>query len=449
MNLKELEITVLGLGESGFSAANFLLEKGAKVKISEIQSNPGLQKKLRVLERKGAVGELGKHSEGFVFPSQLLVTSPGIPPQLPILKQAREQKIPVIGDLELASSFCRAPIVAVTGTNGKTTTAKLIAHLLRKKVKVFEVGNIGTPFSSCVNKIDENSWVIMEISSFQLQNIKTLRPFISLILNITPDHLDYHSDMREYRKCKERIFLNQNREDFTILNADDRLSYGLRKKTHCEKYYFSTKKEVQRGVYTQEGQIFGLNGKGKERIADLSNFNLPGTHNLENCLAAICVAYVIGMSKKDISEGLKSFKGLEHRIEKVATLRGIEFINDSKATNIDAVIKAIQAHPAPLILILGGKEKGNDYSPLKELIKERAKFILLIGENKQKISRSLGGIVPEQKCACLEEAVQVAYEKASAGDQVLFSPGTSSFDMFRDYKHRGEVFKEIVKDLRS
>ena len=449
-NIKRgLEVTVLGLGKSGFAAANFLLEKGAKVKVSEIQDSPSLREKLAALERRGAVGELGMHSENFVFSSQLLVVSPGISPHTPILKRAEEQNIPVIDELELGCCFCNAPIIAVTGTNGKSTTVKLIAHLLRRKVEVFEVGNVGIPFSGCVDKISRNSWVVMEISSFQLQRIKTLRPFISLVLNITPDHMDYHSDMEEYLRCKERIFLNQNGEDFAILNADDPLSYSLRKKVPSDRYYFSTRKRVKQGVYVEDNRVFECDGKGKVEISDLDNFSLTGTHNLENCAAAVCAAHVIGLPRVDISEGLKSFRGLEHRTEKVATVRGIEFINDSKATNIDAVARAIQAHQSPLILILGGKEKGNDYSVLKELVKEKVKLLLLIGENKKHISQSLSDVVSCRECASLQAGVQAAYERAVSGDKVLFSPGTSSFDMFRDYEHRGEVFKQIVKKLRS
>ncbi len=389
----------------------------------------------------------------FILSSQLIVISPGVRSDLPILEDARRRKIPVISEIELAYQFCPCKIVAVTGTNGKTTTVKLIAHLLKEKFKVYECGNLDIPveipFSSIAEKLNPEDIVVLEVSSFQLQNTISFRPNISLILNITPDHLNMHKDMADYVNAKTKIFSNQRDEDFTILNYSDPYLLEMKDKIHSHIYYFSLNKPILKGTYINSGDIvFSENGKA-ETICRKDVFPLLGDHNLENCLAGVVVARLLGLNKSQIEKGLKSFENVEHRLEKVGEIRGVEFINDSKSTNVDCVEKALLTLQSPLLLILGGRDKGNDYSQVEELIREKVRFIFAIGESKEKIKRNLEGTVPIFTHERLEEAVEFALKNAEPGDKILLSPACASFDMFTDYKERGKIFKEIFNRLKK
>ncbi len=446
------KVCVLGLGKSGFAASDLLLAKRSHVKVSEINDNLSIRKKLKILQSKGVKSEIGKHSKKFILSSRLIVSSPGVRSDLPILENARCRKIPVISEVELAYQFCPSKIVAVTGTNGKTTTVKLISHLLKEKFKVYESGNLDIPleipFSSIVERLTSEDMVVLEVSSFQLKNTFSFRPYISLILNITPDHLNMHKDMADYVNSKAKIFSNQRNEDFTIINASDPYLLKMTDKIHSHLYYFSLNKPVSEGTYINSGEIiFSEKGK-REAICRQEVFPLLGDHNLENCLAGITVARILGLNKLKIEKGLKSFKNVEHRLEEVGEIKGVEFINDSKSTNVACVEKALLTLQAPLLLILGGRDKGNDYFELKKLIREKVKFIFAIGESKEKIKRTLKGFVPIFTYETLEEAVECALKNAESGDKILLSPACASFDMFTDYKERGEIFKEIFYKLK-
>jgi UDP-N-acetylmuramoylalanine--D-glutamate ligase len=449
IDLKDKEVCILGLGKSGFAASNLLLSKGSNVKLSEINENPNIRKKLKALQKQGAKWELGKHSEEFILSSNLIVVSPGVRSNVPVLENARRKGIPVISEIELAYYFCPSKIIAVAGTNGKTTTVKLISHILKEKFKVYEAGNLEIPFSSIVEKLKQEDIVVLEVSSFQLKNILSFRPYISLILNITPDHLDMHPDMTDYINSKTKIFANQEDGDFAIINASDPYLLNMKSKIRAHLYDFSLNNSISKGTYIDNGQIVFRENGGKEIICKQEVFPLQGTHNLENCLAGVTVAKILGLKKAEIEKGLKNFKNLEHRLEKVGKIRGVEFINDSKSTNLDCIKKALFTIRSPILLILGGKDKGNDYSQVKKLIREKVKFLLIIGESKEKIKRALKGESPIFTYGTLEEAVEFALKNAESGDKVLLSPGCASFDMFKDYKERGKVFKETFYKLKK
>jgi len=359
----------------------------------------------------------------------------------------------VISEIELAYQFCPAKIIAVTGTNGKTTTVKLIAHLLKEKFKVYEGGNIDIPFeipfSSFAEKLSADDIVVLEVSSFQLKNTLYFKPHISLILNITPDHLNMHEDMKDYLSSKYKIFSNQKVEDFAVVNFSDPYLMEMKDEIHSHLYYFSPEKPVSEGSYMSKGNIiFAKNGKS-ETICKRDVFTLPGDHNLQNCLAAVIPAKILGLNKSEIEKGLKSFQNVEHRLEKVGQIKGVEFINDSKSTNVACVEKALITVQSPLLLILGGKDKGNDYSQIEKLVKEKVKSMFAIGESREKITNVFKDICPVFMCNTLEDAVKHALIRASRGDKLLLSPACASFDMFKDYKDRGKRFKEIFSELKK
>lgn len=453
IDFKNKEVCVLGLGVSGFAACELLLDEGINVKVSEINDNPNTQDKVKSLYGKGVKSEIGRHSEEFILSCDLIVVSPGIRFDLPVLEKARQKKLPVISEIELAYQFCPSKIIAVTGTNGKTTTVKLIAHLLKEKFNVYEGGNLDIPleipFSSFVGKLSAEDIVVLELSSFQLENILYFKPYVSMILNISPDHLNVHKDMNDYLSSKSKIFSNQKKEDFAVINACDPHLMKIKDKINSRLYYFSPDKPILEGSYMNKGNIiFSENGRS-ETICKRDIFPLSGDHNSQNCLAAVTAAKILGLDKLDIEKGLKSFQNVEHRLESIGEIKGVGFINDSKSTNVACVEKALVTLSAPLFLILGGKDKGNDYSQIGKLIKEKVKSIFAIGESKEKIANVFKDIVPVFMCDTLEEAAERALNKANPGDKILFSPACASFDMFKDYKDRGKRFKEIFSKLKQ
>lgn len=447
IDIKNKEVCVLGIGKSGFSASQLLVSKGARVKISESSDTPDIRKKIDILQAEDA--ETGGHTENFVLSSQLIVVSPGVRSDLPVLLSAKKRRILVISELELAYQLCPSKIVAVTGTNGKTTTVKLISHLLKEEFNIYEAGNLEIPFSSIVNELAPKDVVVLEVSSFQLRDILNFRPFISVILNITPDHLDMHLNMKDYIDSKIKIFSNQKNEDFAVINASDIALSKIRDRLKAQLYSFSLDSSVTKGTYLYDGNIVFAGYDNKELICEKEVFPLPGAHNMENCLAAVTVSKILGLEKAQIEKGLKNFKNLEHRLEKVGVLREIEFINDSKSTNLDCIQKALFTVQPPLFLILGGKDKGNDYSKLKDIVTGKVKMLLAIGESKEKIKKAFEGSSPIFMYNTLEEAVEFAFKNAQSGDKILLSPGCASFDMFKDYKERGEVFKQTFDKLKQ
>jgi len=453
IDLKGKEVCVIGLGVSGFAACELLLAQKAKLKISEINDSPRIRDKLKVLDKKEINYEIGKHSENFILSCDLLVVSPGVRFDLPVLQKAKRKKIPIISEIELASWFCPSKIIAVTGTNGKTTTVKLITHLLKEKFNVYAGGNLDmpfeVPFSSFVRKLSAEDITVLELSSFQLKNTLYFKPYISLVLNITADHLNRHKDMRDYVNSKMKIFSNQKRADFAVVNAHDQNIMKEKNRINSQFYCFSLSKPVLQGTYISgEDIIFSKEGIS-ETICKRDVFSLPGGHNSENCLAAVTSAKILGLNKFQIRNRLKTFKNVEHRLEKVGEIKGIEFINDSKSTNAACLEKALIAIPSPILLILGGLDKGNDYSRVKKLVKEKVKSIFTIGESREKIENAFKNIIPVFICETLEGAAKRALTQAGQGDKILLSPACASFDMFKDYKDRGRQFKGIFSKIKK
>lgn len=446
---KNKRVTVVGLGGSGFAAACLLKEVGAKVKVTEAAVNKAILERKENLAKKGIAIEVGGHNEEFIKDSQLFVVSPGVNSNSLPLKFAKRNRVPVIGEIELASTLCSGEIIAVTGTNGKTTVVSLLGEVFKKAgKKVVVCGNIGNPFSAVVmNK--KYSFFILEISSFQLQRIKNFQPKVAILLNIGPDHLDWHQSFSFYKKAKSRIFLNQKANDYAILNRDDDCISSFLPRIKAKKIFFSRRKKVKKGVFVRNNRIVAnLYGK-EEQIFDLRKAVLLGQHNCENYLAATAGALVMGISPEIIPKVFQSFRSLPHHTELVRKLKGVCYIDDSKATNLDATKSALQTFPAgKIILILGGRDKGCCFSSLKGLVKKRVKRVILLGEAKEKIEKELKkSSVPISKVSFLEEAVKLGKKLGKKGDFVLLSPACSSFDMFTDYKERGNVFKRAVRNL--
>lgn len=447
MKIKDKKVVVLGLAKSGVAAAKLLLKQGAKVKISDSKSTQELQEQIALL--KDLDIETGGHNENSLINCELIVTSPGVPVDIPFLRKAEKMNIPIISEMELAYQYLpQNLVIAITGTNGKTTTTTLIGEILKTaKQKVVVAGNIGKPLSEVVDKIDKDYLVVVEISSFQLQTIKEFRPNISVFLNWTPDHLDRHKNLDDYLKAKARIFENQIKEDFMILNADSSAIMEVSEQVKAKPLYFSTtKRDFKDGIWIEQNQIISrFNGK-ENNICQIQEIALLGPHNLENVLASIGVCLILNIDLEVVRKILKEFKGVEHRLEEVACIKGIRFINDSKATNVDSVIVALRSFPAPIILIAGGRGKGCDYSRLNHLLSTKVIAMILLGEAKDEIAKQIdfNNIFKVQN---LHEAVELSYKLATPLDTILFSPACASYDMFKNFEERGRVFKEEVKKL--
>jgi len=447
LNLKNQRVLVVGLGRSGVASALFLKARGARVTVSDSKSQDELRGEIPKLLDAGVTVETGGHGERTFRGQDLIVVSPGVPVDVPLLEQARARGIPVIGEIELAARFLKGRIVAITGSNGKTTTTALTGGVLSMgRWESLVGGNIGTAAISLVDESTDDSYLVLEVSSFQLETVQSFHPFIAVILNITPDHLDRHNTFQAYVDAKARIFENQTSEDFAVLNADDPTCVGLAGRTKARKIWFSRKQEVEAGAFLRHNKIVWRDGDERE-IMPVSEIKLKGAHNLENVLAAVCAGMLVQTEPSRIRRAVQDFKAVEHRLEYVATVRGVEFYNDSKATNVDATIKALESFPANIHLILGGKDKGSDYTVLKPLLQERARRVYTIGAAAEKIESHLGGIVEVMRAGTLEAAVKRAAASAQAGDVVLLAPACASFDQFENYEHRGRVFKQTVQAL--
>jgi len=448
MDLKDQRVLVVGLGKSGVASALFLKSRGARVTVSDSKPEAELHNEILLLLEHGITVETGGHGDRTFRGQDLIVVSPGVPVDAPMLVQARNQGEQVIGEIELAARFLPGPIAAITGANGKTTTTSLAGEILAAgKIPVLVGGNIGTPAISFVEQATPQTWIVLEVSSFQLETIVDFRPHIAVILNITPDHLDRHKTFANYVNAKARIFENQRAEDFTILNTDDATTAGLGDRTRAQIFRFSRKKEIDRGAFVRNGAIFFRDGARQSEIMLLSEISLKGAHNLENVLAAICVGMLAGCEPAQIRQAVQNFKAVEHRLEFVAKVAGVDYYNDSKATNVDATIKALESFPANIHLILGGKDKGSDYSVLNDLLRARVKRVYTIGAAAAKIESQIHGAAEIDHAETLEGAVKHAAASAVPGDIVLLAPACSSFDQFQNYEHRGQVFKEAVRSL--
>ncbi|RJR48532.1 MAG: UDP-N-acetylmuramoyl-L-alanine--D-glutamate ligase [Desulfobacteraceae bacterium] len=450
MDVQGKKVTVIGLGKSGYSAAKWLARHGAEVTVSDIKEKGALDPNLvRDLTSVGVKLETGGHRRDTFCHSDFIVVSPGVPLDMPPLAEAREAGIPIIGELELASRGMDIPILAVTGTNGKSTVTELLGALVRKAgYRVFVGGNIGTPLIDFPAEGGKADYAVVEVSSFQLDTAEKFSPHVAILLNITPDHLDRYPDYEAYEQSKLSIFRNQGKNGFAILNDDDaRLSsftprgpavlrYGMRRKEH-------------RHAWVEDKMLCALSLDAKENAFDLKDFALPGAHNIENLMAVVLAGMALKIESKVIQETIVSFRALSHRMEPAGRFRGVSFYDDSKATNVDSALRAVLSFESPIVLIAGGRHKGADYGPLVKGAKDRVRKAVLIGEAGPLIAESLKGQVPFEFARDMKEAVARAFAAAKAGDVVLLAPACSSFDMYTDYAQRGRVFKQAVEGLRG
>jgi UDP-N-acetylmuramoylalanine--D-glutamate ligase len=448
VELKDKRVLVVGLGKSGVASALFLKERGARVTVSDTKSPDQLRDEIPVLLDHGITVETGGHGERTFRGQDLIVVSPGVPVDAKPLVQARASGEPVIGEIELAAQHLPGPIVAITGSNGKTTTTTLTGEILTAGgLPTLVGGNIGTPAISLVAKVKPETIVVLEISSFQLETIQTFRPKVAVVLNVTPDHLDRHRTFQAYVDTKARIFENQQPSDFAVLNEDDETCRTMGERTRAQVFWFSRKKEVKQGAWVREGQIVFRDGRGQREVMLVSEIPLKGAHNVENVLAGVCGGMLMGCDAEQIRKAVREFKAVEHRLEYVATVKGVEYYDDSKATNVDATIKALESFPANIHLILGGKDKGSDYTVLNDLLRQRVKRVYTIGAAAEKIESHITGAAEIVHAETLDNAVRRAAAVAKAGDIVLLAPACASFDQFQSYNHRGRVFKEVVHSL--
>ena len=433
MDLKGKKVTVVGLGRSGMAACNLLLGKGAKVSVTDCLDNQKIRENIRALkDKKNIINlELGRHTEDLIKGQDLVVTSPGVPlHSLPIFC-ARKRGIPVIGEIELAFAFCPCPIIAITGTNGKTTVATLAGQIFKDAGRKCVVcGNIGNPFSAEVNHISDEYVVILEVSSFQLETIVKFKPKVAVVLNLSIDHLDRYTNFNEYLKMKCRIFSNQTKEDWAVLNGADPHKNNLAAKTKTRVLYFGIRKYKH---YTTCSKNQDSN-------------NYPQHFN-NNHFAALTISSLFGIAEDVAINTCRHFPGIEHRMEKVTEIRQVKFINDSKATNVHSTLWALDVINRPIVLIAGGRDKGSDFTALREKIKNKVRAMVLLGEAKEKIKEAFQDLVLTKEASTLSQAAEAAFYLARPGDCVLLSPMCASFDMFSDYAERGRTFKQAVQSL--
>jgi UDP-N-acetylmuramoylalanine--D-glutamate ligase len=449
MDLDGKKVLVVGLARTGVATTKFLKAKGSIVSTTEMKPKEEMQEAVQELEGMNLQMEWGGHQAGTFLQQDLIVLSPGVDLKIDPIQAAWKKGIQVISEIELASRFIHIPIIAVTGTNGKTTTTLLVGEMLIQDGKKVGVGgNVGDPLILFAEGGDRWEVLVAEISSFQLEGIADFRPKISVLLNITEDHLDRYDRYEDYIEAKFRIFINQNSRDVAVLNKDDPIVMGFEKEVRAKKILFSMKEKLQEGAYSNGRDVI-LKLGGREEHYSLTQTRLKGIHNVENIMAALTAARTFGCAKEAAEAVLERFEGLEHRLEFVREIEGVRFYNDSKGTNVGSVVKSLQSFSEPVILIAGGKDKNGDLSPLRELIRGRVRRLILIGEAKERMNRELGGVTGTAMVKTLEEAVHLAYESANKGDVVLLSPACSSFDMFKDYKERGKVFKEAVNRINS
>ncbi len=440
-------MTVVGLARTGLAVAKLLWTKGAKVTVTDSRTEAEVFQYLNELPPQVDV-RLGGHPPEVFTAADTIITSPGVPFNIPPILQAQEAGVRVISELELAYRLTNVPIIAITGTNGKTTTTTLIGNLLNKAGKqVFVGGNIGVPLAEEVLSASKRDFWVAEVSSFQLEGISLFRPSIAVLLNISPDHLDRYASFDDYVAAKAKLFVNQTPQDTAIINADDEVARRIAPEIRAHKLFFSRKQSLDEGIMLDGDWVVSRLSGRQTQICPVNEIKLLGLHNLENILAAVAVACLCGLKAKTIRQELSRFSGLEHRSEPVAEINGVRFINDSKATNVGAVIKSLESFEAPLTLIAGGKDKGGDYSPLADIIKRKVKRLILIGQARDKIARALPGFEPIQLADSLQAAVEMAFSQAEPGEIVLLSPACASFDMFDNFEQRGQVFKQAVKEL--
>lgn len=448
MDFNGKKIVVIGMGKTGIASAAFLGKKGAQVTVTDEKSPDQWNVEFEKIAREKwlEVGEYGNVS--ILKDAEMVVPSPGIPPDNKLLVAALKNNIAVVSEIELAYWFIKVPIIAVTGTNGKTTTTTLLGEILQRSgKKVFVGGNIGNPLIEYAETFQNDDFIVAEISSFQLQWIEKFRPFIAVLLNITSDHINYHGSFAEYGRIKSRIFANQTKNDFAILNAEDDEQKKMAGSVHARIAKFSSKNILSEGIFVEDKNIvLSMPETGEEKYP-LNMINLPGAHNVENVMAAIAAARLCGCGRADIIKAIGAFHGLPHRIEFVREKNSVKFYDDSKGTNVGSVLRALETFSQPVILLLGGRDKEGDFDSLRPLLKTKVKKLILFGEARERIASLIGEDVPFLKKTKLREAVESAYRDAVPGDVILLSPGCASFDEFTNYKERGNFFKEVVRNL--
>ncbi|MFN0171984.1 MAG: UDP-N-acetylmuramoyl-L-alanine--D-glutamate ligase [Bryobacteraceae bacterium] len=444
MDFSGLKVVVVGMERSGVAAVELLARKGARVTATDVKTLVELPQAAAVIERLGVRFEPQSHE---VFEdADWIVLSPGVPADLPDLGPARARGAVVCGDVELAGLFLRGRRIGITGSNGKTTTTAWTGHLLREAgIPVQVGGNIGAAVSSLVDSSRDDQWNVLELSSFQLETTRTFHCQTASCLNVTPDHLDRHGTFEAYAAAKGMLFATQTASDFAVLNADDPTCAAYAAGARSRPFWFSRNTPHRPGAWLDDGTLWieGL------RLISADRIPLRGSHNVENALAAAAMAHLAGASIEAIASGLASFAGVEHRLEHVRTLAGVDYFNDSKATNVDATLKAIDAFAGGLWVILGGKDKGSEYTPLGPPLARKAKAVLLIGAAAAKIAAQLEPYTVLIDAGTLDQAVHIARDSAVPGDTVLLAPACASFDQFRNYEHRGQVFKQLVMDLKE
>ena len=493
MELKNKRVLVVGLGKSGLAAAHFLKERGARVTVSDARPATLIAELSELLDQ-GFMVEAGSHGLLTFRRQDLIVVSPGVPMSTPVLSQVRAMGAHIIGELELGVEFLRGEVIGVTGSNGKTTTTTLLGEILKAAGRPTLVGgNIGLPVTALVAESEELSgigsgaaglsatsaesadsgrddsslagagsgrddsslvgnsvvWSVIEVSSFQLETVETFRPRIAVVLNITPDHLDRHGSFEAYAAAKARITEFQTAEDFLVLNGEDKATQMVAAKTKAQIYWFSGRRQIKQGAFVHGESIFftRIEGAKPEPVMPVAEITLAGVHNVENVLAAVCAAKLAGVDSETIRKAVGAFKAVEHRLEFVREVGGVRYYNDSKATNVDATMKAVASFDGGIHLILGGKDKDSDYTTLAPLLRERVRTVITIGSAAEKIERELDGVVKIESAETLARAIAFAHAEAKAGETVLLAPACSSFDQFENYEQRGRVFKELVAAL--
>jgi UDP-N-acetylmuramoylalanine--D-glutamate ligase len=447
LELRGKRVLVVGLARTGVAAALFCGARGARVTATDSRAENEIGAEIAKLRETAITLELGRHQEKTFLAQDLIVPSPGVPADAPLLEAARGKGIAIWSEIELAYRFLKGRLIGITGSNGKTTTTSLVDHILKNAgFSTILAGNIGTPLIGRVDASRDNSVTVVELSSFQLELIETFRPNISIFLNLTPDHLDRHHTMEAYGAAKARIFENQTEEDAAVLNADD-LAMTPYAPTRPRQYWFSRKQRVAQGAYVRGEEIVFRRDGVEEVVMKPGEIPLAGAHNLENALAAVAAARIAGVETAAIAKGVRSFAGVEHRLEFVAEIGGVRYYNDSKATNVDATLKALDAFPGRVLVILGGKDKGSDYTVLQKSLREKAILALLVGTAAEKIEKQITGSVAIERAGTIERAVEIASQAARPGDIVLLAPACASFDQFQNFEHRGRVFKELVRQL--
>lgn len=448
LNLENRKVLIVGLANTGLAVARFLKDRGAQVTATDLMTLEQLGDKARQALALGVSLQLGEHKVRDFLSCSLIVLSPGVPHTIKAVEAARDAGIPVIGELELACQHIDEPIIAITGTNGKTTTTNLVGQMLESSgFDVFVGGNIGRPLIDYVHLPNRKDIIVAEISSFQLDTMATFKPQVGVLLNVTEDHLDRYNNFKGYIQSKARLFINQDHTDFAVLNKIDPCTQMLEPGIPSNKLYFNTSLNGGNGAQLEGRKLTCKLPGNPVRTLDLTHFNLKGAHNLENAAAASLAALAIGASESGINKALHTFTGLRHRLEYAKTIRGTYYYNDSKGTNVGAVLRALESFNTHIILIMGGRDKGGDYTVLNEHILRNVKHLIVIGEAKKKILNALGKLTRSQEAGSLEEAVELASQAAKPGDVVLLSPGCSSFDMFSDYAQRGKVFCRAVEGL--